>query len=161
MNPFRGARRRWHGRGAYPRGRLHKRIFVWFGISIAITTAVVLRLSEILASPEGIERAERFMASQFAGSWDDPARRDSLAAAVARDFGLSVSTDRCKRRHAELVWRRVPKRLVAGENREKRRLRRQRAHLRRAFARPPFLDPVSRRDVDALGGFGRHRAEAD
>ena len=91
MNPFRRVRRRWHGRGAYPRGRLHKRIFVWFGISIAITTAVVLRLSGSFGLPGGIERAERFMASQFAGSWDDPARRDSLAAAVARDFGLSVS----------------------------------------------------------------------
>ena len=53
------------------------------------------------------------MTSQFAGSWDDPTRRDSLAAAVARDLGLSVRLTDRQRRHPALVWRRVPQRVVA------------------------------------------------
>jgi signal transduction histidine kinase len=78
--------------GFYFRGRLHRRIFAWFGVSIAVTTAVVLLASSRL-QPQGgwpFDRARHFMAGQFAEAWSDPARRDALASDLARDLGVGV-----------------------------------------------------------------------
>jgi len=81
VNPF----------GFYFRGRLHRRIFFWFGISIAVTTLVVL-LAAVKSHPGGwgYERARAFLAGQFAAAWDDPPRRDALASAVAKDLGIDI-----------------------------------------------------------------------
>ena len=79
MNPF----------GFYFRGRLHRKIFFWFGISIAVTTLVVF-LAAMKSHPGGwgFERARTFLAGQLAESWDDPPRRDALATAVAKDLAI-------------------------------------------------------------------------
>ena len=59
MNPFREAPDGGTGVALLSRTAA-QRIFVWFGISIAMTTAVVLRLSGLLwPPPDGIASAER------------------------------------------------------------------------------------------------------
>ncbi|HKQ71970.1 MAG TPA: HAMP domain-containing sensor histidine kinase [Polyangiaceae bacterium] len=88
MNPF----------GFYARGRLHRKIFLWFGVSIAITAGVVLLVSGRHDKTWGIERAQTFMARQFVEAWDDPPRRDAFASALARDLevGVRVVDERTK-----------------------------------------------------------------
>jgi two-component system, OmpR family, sensor kinase len=95
---------RHHPRARYPAGthrgpRLRRKIFVWFGISIAVTAAVVM----ILASRAGafgwgasMGRARTFVAGQFAGVWSEPGRRHALASDLARDLevGVTVSDER-------------------------------------------------------------------
>ncbi len=79
--------------GFYFRGRLHRKIFLWFGISIALTTVVVLLVSlrsGSLYGPAGYDRARVFLTHQFTEVWDQPDRRAALAASVNRDLGLSV-----------------------------------------------------------------------
>jgi two-component system OmpR family sensor kinase len=79
-------------RRRYFRGRLHKMIFIWFGVSIAATTAVVLFVS-LRMHPSGgwpYDRARAFMAGQFAEVWTEPAKRDALASSLARDLGVGV-----------------------------------------------------------------------
>ncbi|HEY3594681.1 MAG TPA: ATP-binding protein [Polyangiaceae bacterium] len=73
------------------RGALHRRLFVWFGISIAVT-AVVASIVFGWAGPGAAtyEHARSFLSDQFAASWDDAARREALAQAVARDFDIHV-----------------------------------------------------------------------
>jgi signal transduction histidine kinase len=81
------AGRRFHG------PRLRRKIFVWFGISIAITAAVVGMLANRaggLGSPASMARARTFVSGQFAAVWAEPERRDALAAALARDLELNV-----------------------------------------------------------------------
>ncbi|HEX9296962.1 MAG TPA: HAMP domain-containing sensor histidine kinase [Polyangiaceae bacterium] len=83
MNPFR----------FYFRGRLHRKIFAWFGVSIMATAMVVLFVSASSFSHGGrwgLERARTFVSGQFAEAWDEPARRDALASALARDMDVSV-----------------------------------------------------------------------
>jgi signal transduction histidine kinase len=81
VNPF----------GFYFRGRLHRRIFLWFGVSIAVTTVVVLLASfRSHSGPWGFERARTFLAGQFAAAWDKPDQRDALASAMSRDLGVDV-----------------------------------------------------------------------
>jgi two-component system OmpR family sensor kinase len=81
VNPF----------GFYFRGRLHRRIFFWFGISIAVTTLVVLLASlRSHSGGFGFERARTFLTGQFAAAWDDPTRRDALASSMTRDLGVDV-----------------------------------------------------------------------
>jgi len=78
----------------YFRGRLRRRIFFWFGISIAITALVVFIVATRAGSSgwsSGFERARTFVAGQFAVAWDEPARRDGLAEALARDLEIAVS----------------------------------------------------------------------
>jgi len=75
----------------YFRGRLHRKIFFWFGISIAVTTVVVLLAS--LQHPAGgwpLERARTFLAGQFAAAWDEPDKRDALASDLSRDLAVGV-----------------------------------------------------------------------
>jgi two-component system, OmpR family, sensor kinase len=74
------------------RGRLHRKIFFWFGISIAVTTVVVLLASMRSHGPGGwpYERARTFMAGQFAAAWEEPDERDALASAMARDLAVGV-----------------------------------------------------------------------
>jgi two-component system, OmpR family, sensor kinase len=79
--------------GFYFRGRLHRKIFFWFGISIALTTVVVLLVSYrsgSLYGPAGYERARAFLTSQFTEVWEEPDRRTALATSVHRDLGLNV-----------------------------------------------------------------------
>jgi signal transduction histidine kinase len=81
------------GFGHYYRGRLQRRIFFWFVISIAMTAAVVMLVSYrsgSLYGPAGYERARSFLATQFTAVWDQPERRAALATSVNRDLGLNI-----------------------------------------------------------------------
>jgi two-component system OmpR family sensor kinase len=93
-------RERWHHehRAAFTAGRFHgprlrRKIFVWFGISIAVTAAVVATLANRaggFGSAASMARARTFVSGQFATVWAEPPRRDALAAALARDLEVSV-----------------------------------------------------------------------
>lgn len=80
----------------FVRSRLHRRLFLWFGLSI-LATGIVVALSAHFSFGAGeggwrrmVERGKTFIGSRLAESWDDPARRDELARAVARDLGMSI-----------------------------------------------------------------------
>jgi signal transduction histidine kinase len=77
----------------YFRGALHRRLFVWFGIAIALTAAVVMMVVALLGTSGQMPiygRARTFLADQFAAVWDEPGRRDALGQAVAREFAVQV-----------------------------------------------------------------------
>jgi signal transduction histidine kinase len=86
--------REWeHRRGYFHGPRLRRKIFWWFGITIAITAAVVMTL----ANRNGgfgwnatMARARTFLGGQFAAVWHEPARRAALAAGLAREIELGV-----------------------------------------------------------------------
>jgi signal transduction histidine kinase len=82
---------------------LRRKIFVWFGISIAVTAAVVMFLANRAGSSgwgPTLARARTFVAGQFAAVWSDPARRNTLATDLARDLALGV---RLADEHGETV----------------------------------------------------------
>ncbi len=92
--------RRHHHRGppfrGYFRAHLHRRIFVWFGVTILITGlatgAVMAALSPLgqFAWRREVERIQGFASDRFAHVWDDPAAREELAAATARQLEVGV-----------------------------------------------------------------------
>jgi two-component system, OmpR family, sensor kinase len=91
----RWSREKWTaGKAGYFHGpRLRRKIFVWFGISIAITAAVVMMLANRAGAfgwGSSLGRARTFVGGQFASVWSDAARRDALAADLARDLELQV-----------------------------------------------------------------------
>jgi signal transduction histidine kinase len=61
-------------------------------MSIAATTMVVLFASRRLHPSGGwpFEGARQFMAEQFAEAWNEPARRDAMATALAKNLALGV-----------------------------------------------------------------------
>jgi signal transduction histidine kinase len=72
---------------------LRRKIFVWFGISIAVTAAVVMFLANRAGSSgwgPTLARARTFVGGQFATVWTEPARRNTLATDLARDLELGV-----------------------------------------------------------------------
>ncbi len=81
-------------RDHYFRGpRLRRKIFVWFGISIAVTAAVVMFLANRAGGSgwgPSLGRARTFVGGQFAAVWTEPTRRDALAADFAHDLELGV-----------------------------------------------------------------------
>ncbi|MET0595748.1 MAG: HAMP domain-containing sensor histidine kinase [Polyangiaceae bacterium] len=86
---------RWEQRRGYFHGpRLRRKIFWWFGITIAITTAGVMTLANRNGGGFGwgatVSRARTFLGGQFAAVWTEPARRDALAADLAREIELGV-----------------------------------------------------------------------
>jgi two-component system OmpR family sensor kinase len=101
VNPFRH----------YVRRGMQRRIFVWFGISIAVTACVVARMMGFPGSASPLDRGRHFLADQFARVWADPPARSDLAAAITREFGVTVeltdvvgtplSTARCPDRFLE------------------------------------------------------------
>jgi two-component system, OmpR family, sensor kinase len=83
VNPF----------GFYFRGRLQRRIFFWFLISIAMTAVVVSLVSfrsGSLYGPAGYDRVRAFVTNQFGEVWEQPERRDALAGSMNRDLGLNI-----------------------------------------------------------------------
>ena len=88
-------RRYWHmGRlGSFVRARLHRRLFLWFGLSILATGAVVATVMSLVGGntwkQEG-ERVRTFVTHQFADVWDEPARRDALVRSIATDLAVGV-----------------------------------------------------------------------
>lgn len=80
----------------FVRARLHRRLFVWFGVSI-LTTVVVVGISGwLVAGPRAhgwrqtFAKAQTFVGGQLAETWDQPERRDALLRAAARDLDLDL-----------------------------------------------------------------------
>lgn len=88
-----GHRGRW-GMRRYVGARLHRRIFVWFGVSILVAAAVSAAVWQ--SAPDAdwrdeLARVERFVGNRFVAVWHDPAARAELAQAMAADLELSVT----------------------------------------------------------------------
>ena len=85
----------WHmGRlGSFVRARLHRRLFMWFGLSIVATGAVVATVMSLVGGgtwrQEG-ERLRTFVGHRFEEVWDEPARRDALVDSIAKDLQVAV-----------------------------------------------------------------------
>ena len=94
-------RHRGHGCGErrgvrhYVRSRLHRRLFVWFGVSIFVT-GLVTALTVVLLSPaesswrSSMLRVKTYVAHRFADVWDEPAERQRLAREAAADLEVSI-----------------------------------------------------------------------
>jgi two-component system, OmpR family, sensor kinase len=81
--------------GRYVRARMHRRIFWWFGATILFTLLVEGVVMTILNGGQpgwrkDFERAEAFVAGRFERAWDDPAARDEVTRALARDLAVDV-----------------------------------------------------------------------
>ena len=99
--PWRRGRPPWHRRRPpwhrsplrrYVHARLHRRLFVWFGLSIALTATVVggvLWLSSRGHPPwqQHLDGVDSFIGARFAAVVDDPAARVALTEELARDLG--------------------------------------------------------------------------
>ncbi|MEZ4296793.1 MAG: HAMP domain-containing sensor histidine kinase [Polyangiaceae bacterium] len=98
-----GARAAWErsalfrdGPAAFVRARLHRRIFAWFGLSILVTGLALGTVGVFFDRVTGsgyhreMDRANAFIASQFAKVWDNPEQRAALAQDIARDFDVRV-----------------------------------------------------------------------
>ena len=86
-------RERWARERRFHGPRLRRKIFVWFGISIAVTAAVGAMLANRAGTSgwsSSLARGRTFVGSQFAAVWTEPERRDALAADFARDLELGV-----------------------------------------------------------------------
>ncbi|QRK14195.1 HAMP domain-containing protein [Archangium violaceum] len=79
--------------GWFIRARLHRRLFLWFGVSIFITGLVVGTVMSLVGGPgwrQEVERVRTFVGNRLAEAWDDPARRDAIVHSVARDLDVDV-----------------------------------------------------------------------
>lgn len=92
-------RRRWHrphGLGHYVRARLHRRLFVWFGVTIFVTGgATFATMTLFFSGPSsyrnGVERLKTYAENRFTEVWSDAPARQRLARDAARDLDLSIT----------------------------------------------------------------------
>jgi signal transduction histidine kinase len=81
----------------YVRAHLHRRLFLWFGASIAATALTLFCvfhfLERITPSPwqQEAQRVSAFVGNRFAAVWSDATARQALAAAIAQDLELSLT----------------------------------------------------------------------
>lgn len=82
------------GLARYVRARLHRRIFVWFGASIVMTSAMVWVVLSLFFPDdhyqEDWERFRSYVGERFADVWDVPEARDRLARETAGDLRVDV-----------------------------------------------------------------------
>jgi len=83
--------------GCYLRASLRRRLFVWFGVSIFVTSLVVGSVMSVVGGLTGgpswrqeTGRLREFVGHRFAEVWDEPAQREALARAVAEDLLVDV-----------------------------------------------------------------------
>jgi two-component system, OmpR family, sensor kinase len=79
--------------GRYLHARLHRRIFVWFGLSILVTGLVVATVMNLVGGSswrQGMEQVRTFASNRFAEVWDAPAQRDALVQGIARDLNVEL-----------------------------------------------------------------------
>jgi signal transduction histidine kinase len=94
--PARPERREWNPLLHFVRARLHRRLFVWFGVTILLTSLVVafsaIAMSGFYGPPfkHEVERVQQLVGDEFARSWSNVEERDALAAMVARDLEVGV-----------------------------------------------------------------------
>jgi two-component system OmpR family sensor kinase len=97
MHPRHPHRRR-HGwrmtrLGHYIRARLHRRIFVWFGLSILATVLVVSTVTNLVGGfnwRQEMDKARVFASNRFAEVWEVPERRDALVQGISRDLDVDM-----------------------------------------------------------------------
>lgn len=89
----------WHQRGPmgrlgwYMRARLHRRLFLWFGMSILSTGIVVATVMSLVGGNtwrQEMERAHAFIGHRFAEVWDEPAQREARLRAYAGDLQVDA-----------------------------------------------------------------------
>jgi signal transduction histidine kinase len=78
------------------RARLHRRIFVWFGLTIAVTVGVVAGASHLLGAGTNswkreVDRARSLLTHSFERVWDQPLERELLARTIATDLDADVT----------------------------------------------------------------------
>ena len=81
------------GPGGFVRAKLHRRLFVAFGMSILVTVVVVGGVASTVSGDSwkrDLARLTAFASGRFAHVWDSPADRDELARAVARDLDVDI-----------------------------------------------------------------------
>ena len=79
--------------GRYIRARLHRRIFIWFGLSILVTGLVVSTVMNLAGGSswrQEMDRARVFASNRFAEVWDVPERRDALVQGISRDLNVDL-----------------------------------------------------------------------
>ncbi len=79
--------------GHYIRARLHRRIFIWFGLSILITGVMVATVMNLMGGShwnQEMDRARRFVSNRFAEVWDVPARREALVQGISQDLDVDL-----------------------------------------------------------------------
>ena len=79
--------------GRYIRARLHRRIFIWFGLSILVTGLVVLTVNNLAGGSswrQEMDRARVFASNRFAEVWDAPERRDALVRGISQDLNVDM-----------------------------------------------------------------------
>jgi signal transduction histidine kinase len=77
----------------YLRSRLHRRLFLWFGLTIMLTAVLVgLTMSALNGDnwKTELERLENYVGGRFARVWNDPVARDELARSTAEELNLGV-----------------------------------------------------------------------
>lgn len=79
--------------GWYLRAHLHRRIFVWFGLSIFVTGLVVALVMNLVGGSswrQELERAHTFVSNRAAEVWDVPEWRNALVQGISRDLNVDV-----------------------------------------------------------------------
>jgi signal transduction histidine kinase len=82
--------------GAYMRARLRRRIFWWFGATIALTFVVAMGTMHLLGSGGNawrreLSRGRALLEHSFERVWDVPAERDALARMIANDLDADIT----------------------------------------------------------------------
>lgn len=77
------------------RSRLHRRLFLWFGLSIVLTGGAMGFVMHTVGGGEfgwkkTMDRGRAFVAGQYHDVWNDPVRRSALTNAIARDLQMGV-----------------------------------------------------------------------
>lgn len=77
------------------RARMHRRLFMWFGATIVLSSALAATIVWFIGSPQGrwqerVEGLERFAGDRFAEVWTSPPRRTALARAIAGDLAVPL-----------------------------------------------------------------------
>jgi two-component system OmpR family sensor kinase len=95
-HPHHRHHRPWTKVGWYLRAKLHRRIFLWFSLSILVTVVVAGAAMFALArsGEQGwrreVHRVERFAGRLFADAWDQPQQLDALARHLSEDLSVGV-----------------------------------------------------------------------
>ncbi|NMO22818.1 HAMP domain-containing histidine kinase [Pyxidicoccus fallax] len=79
--------------GHFIRARLHRRLFLWFALSILVTGAIVASVMSLVGGSHWKQEQDRlrtFVAHQFSDVWDEPTRRDALVRSIAADLDVGV-----------------------------------------------------------------------
>lgn len=74
---------------------LHRRIFVWFGVAIIMSSCVGMAVSTVFGegntSWKSFQGAKRVLANRFEEVWDEPDKRARLGDEIARELNVDVT----------------------------------------------------------------------